>query len=170
MPYDCFISYSRADRDFASQLARELGRRGTRGFLDMQDISAGAEWSQSIKSAVEHSDAMIVILSPSATRSNYVMAEVGMAQALGKRIIPVLAPGARLDESVSELLRNYLILDAGELPVEEASARIVAAIKDISVDDARRLLPSTRRRRNLLWAALIAALLMSLIVLYVVLT
>jgi hypothetical protein len=97
------------------------------------------------------------------------MAELGMAQAMGKRIIPVLAPGARLDESVSDLLPNYLILDMGQLSVEEASARIVEAIKSIPVDAARRLLPSTRRRRNIVWAAIIAALLMSLIALYVTL-
>jgi TIR domain len=167
MPYDAFISYSRHDREFASVLARELGRRGTTGFLDMSDISAGAEWGHSIKAAIQNSDAVIVILSPEATTSNWVMAEVGMAQALNKPIIPVLAPGAQVEGSVSDLLRSYQIVNASELPVEEVSARIVAAMKGISVDAAKRLLP--RRRRNVLWMLAAAAVLVGLAALYVAL-
>lgn len=164
--YDYFISYSRHDQDFASQLARALGRHGIRGFLDKADISAGAEWGVSIKAAIEQSHAMIVILSPSTTTSNWVMAEVGMAQALEKLIIPVLAPGARLDTKFYYLLDRHLAVDAGKISVEETCAQIIAAIKGISIDDARYLLPSSRRRRKILWAALIATLIIIAVMLY----
>ncbi len=160
--HDYFICYSGEDRGFARQLARQLGHDGTRGVLDQDDISAGADWSQSIKTAIENSEAIIVIMSHSATSSNWILAEIGMAQALGKPIIPVLVPGAVVDESVFGLLDRYQVLDAASMPVEEVSARIVSATRKVPLAEAKRLLPLARRSRrlSLIWS--LAALLLLL--------
>ncbi len=101
-----FISYSRRDLGFAQRLYGELSSYGAKGFLDQVDIAVGADWSKMLKDAIETSDALVLILSKDAALSNFVMAEVGVAQGLGKKVIPVLAPGSMLEDSMVQLLSD----------------------------------------------------------------
>src|SRR5262245_51183158 len=146
--YDFFISYSRQDSPLASRLAHELRRFGMKGFVDQTDIATGASWDFAIKSAIEDTKAIIVILSPHVVSSHLVMAEVGIGQALEKLIIPVLAPGEHIDDSISPLLTDRLVLVADKLSIEEMATQILSTIKQIPLDEARLLLESSLRHRE----------------------
>jgi len=85
-----FISYSRADSEFALQLARDLKAAGAHVWLDQLDIHAGHEWDNAIEAALVAAPQMLLILSPSSASSRNVRNEVALALDEGKSIIPIL--------------------------------------------------------------------------------
>lgn len=133
---DIFISYSREDRAFAASLYKELGRFKVRGFMDQMDVAAGADFSRQLRDAIENADALVVVLSQAAVRSSFVLAELGMAQSLGKPVLPVLAPGEHYEDAVPPQLVDRLVIDATGVPIEEVAAKVVAAATNTSVDAA----------------------------------
>jgi hypothetical protein len=57
-----FISYAREDHDFVLKLATELKDQGISVWLDQWDIPAGADWDQSIDSALHDCSQFLIIL------------------------------------------------------------------------------------------------------------
>ncbi|MEO0735848.1 MAG: TIR domain-containing protein [Cyanobacteria bacterium J06649_12] len=87
---DVFISYSRADADFARQLNDGLQRQGKRTWFDQESIASGADFRAEIYRGIEASDHVLFILSPSSVKSPYCADEVEYAAKLNKRIVTVL--------------------------------------------------------------------------------
>jgi formylglycine-generating enzyme required for sulfatase activity len=85
-----FLSYSRANKDFALKLARELKAEGLPVWLDQLDIPAGARWDREVEKALKESEVFMIILTPASTNSENVLDEIGYAIDNGKRILPVL--------------------------------------------------------------------------------
>ena len=85
-----FVSYSRADSEFALKLASDLRANGASVWLDQLDIAPGARWDSSIEDALRRSARVIVLLSPKAVASQNVLDEVSFALDEGKTIVPVL--------------------------------------------------------------------------------
>ena len=85
-----FISYSKADGEFASALGRQLADQGIDTWMDQGMLQAGEDWSLKIDEAITAAYAMIVILSPDATGSQYVTYEWSFALGVGLPVIPVL--------------------------------------------------------------------------------
>ena len=67
-----FISYSRKNKDFALQLAKELRSSGFNIWFDQLDIPAGARWDDEIENALERSQIFMVILTPDSSKSDNV--------------------------------------------------------------------------------------------------
>lgn len=64
-----FISYSRNDNsEYAERLRKQLSERGFSPWLDTESIPSGSNWQQAIEKAIQESDTMITILSPSSNR------------------------------------------------------------------------------------------------------
>ena len=85
-----FVSYSRADSEFALKLASDLRANGASVWLDQLDIAPGARWDSAIEDALRRSARVIVLLSPKAVASQNVLDEVSFAMDEGKAIVPVL--------------------------------------------------------------------------------
>src|SRR5688500_2704260 len=85
-----FVSYSRADSQFAVKLASDLRANGASVWIDQLDIAAGARWDDAIEEALRRSARVIVLLSPKSAASQNVMDEVSFALDEGKTIVPVL--------------------------------------------------------------------------------
>lgn len=85
-----FLSYSRANKDFAVKLAKELKSSGFDIWLDQLDIPAGARWDQEVEKALRESEIFMLILTPSSIASENVKDEIGYAIDNGKRFLPVL--------------------------------------------------------------------------------
>ncbi len=158
---DIFISYSQQDREFAERLYRELQRFNVRGFMDATDLSAGAEFSRQLREAIRNADALLVILSSSASKSRWVMAEIGLAETLGKPVLPVLAPGENYEDSVPPQLLDKLVIDASAVPTDLVAAKIVAAITGTPVEVALQEVQSRvdKRHRTLITVSVALALL-----------
>jgi TPR repeat protein len=89
-PSTAFVSYSRGDCQFALRLAKDLKAKGAKVWMDTLDIRPGRKWEAEIEAAVHGCSRMLVILSPDSAASVNVHAEVALAIAEGKEIIPVL--------------------------------------------------------------------------------
>jgi len=88
--YHTFISYSRADGEFALKLANDLRSAGVNIWLDQLDIPPGARWDRAVEDALETCGRLLIILSPTSAGSENVQDEIGVAFDNNKPIIPIL--------------------------------------------------------------------------------
>jgi WD40 repeat protein len=87
---DVFISYSRADSDFARKLNDELQLQGKKTWFDQESIASGADFTQEICQGIKVCDNFLFILSPRSVSSPYCADEVEYAASLNKRFVTVL--------------------------------------------------------------------------------
>ena len=85
-----FISYSRINKDFALELAKELKLEGFDVWLDQLDIPLGARWDREVEKALKESEIFLIILTSASVASENVLDEIGYAIDSGKRILPIL--------------------------------------------------------------------------------
>jgi energy-coupling factor transporter ATP-binding protein EcfA2 len=89
-----FISYATADRPVAEEIAEWLRAAGHEPFLDhdLRDgIGVGEDWKQRLYRELRQVDAVVGVVTSSFVASNWCSAEVGIADALGCRLMPVRA-------------------------------------------------------------------------------
>ncbi len=87
---DVFLSYSRANSDFARKLNQELQIHGKTTWFDQESIASGADFAAEINSGIENADNFLFILSPRAIASSYCTDEVEHARKFAKRFVTVL--------------------------------------------------------------------------------
>lgn len=85
-----FISYSSSDAWIASKVSEEIKKLGIEVFLDRNDIETGDDIDDRVRRNLHEADEILVLVSPGALRSHWVMMEVGAARTLGKRLVPIL--------------------------------------------------------------------------------
>jgi len=85
-----FISYSRANSEFTTRLARDLQKAGFPAWLDQLDIAAGSRWDDEVEKALHSCTVCLFVLSPEAMQSQNVKDEIGYAIDTGKVILPVM--------------------------------------------------------------------------------
>ncbi len=126
---EVFISYAQSDVDKVRLLLSELRNLRVHGWMDQADLAAGDAVASSIRSALLHAHAVVVLLSPTALKSQWVNFELGAAEALGKKIIPVLIEGDVETEELPEILRGRQWLDARKKPPGEVAREIERLIQ-----------------------------------------
>jgi len=88
-----FVCYSQSDASvYAGQLAAHLEASGVPAWLD-KEIVTGQRWSQVIESQLDRCSAVVVVMTPAGSRSEWVDREIAHARAAGKPILPVLRAG-----------------------------------------------------------------------------
>ncbi len=97
-----FVSYSRHDFYFAEALTAELAATGrVRPWLDVANLRPGTDWSTAIDTALDESDALVLVTSPAAMRSPYVRDEWQRALAADKPIHLALVRRTRLPDELA---------------------------------------------------------------------
>jgi hypothetical protein len=89
-----FISYATPDRAIADEVSRWLRAAGHEPFLDhdlREGISVGEDWRQRLYRELRRVDAVIGVVTSSFVASNWCSAELGIADALGCRLMPLCA-------------------------------------------------------------------------------
>ncbi|NJL44794.1 MAG: toll/interleukin-1 receptor domain-containing protein [Leptolyngbyaceae cyanobacterium SM2_3_12] len=134
-----FISYSSADIKLAKRVANTLREAGFQVWDDSQ-ILPGENWGASLGKALEESDAMVVLLTPSSVHSASIFHEVGYA--LGKqeykgRLIPVIAASSeQLDSREIPWVLNLQQFKTIRLPNlaedDEGLKQITQALKAVA--------------------------------------
>ena len=124
-----FLSHLKEDKPFARLLEKMMVERGVQVFVD-DNFKVGDYWSETLRREMEKASALVLVL-PSAGLSmrNFLWFEAGAAKALGKRVLAVLPPRARLDGLPTDIA-DVLLLDAGERPLESIADTLVQAIPD----------------------------------------
>ncbi len=99
MKYDIFISYSRKDFDEVNAFVEILQKRveALTYWFDITGIESGDEFEEKIISAINNSSYVLFALSENSIQSKWTKDEVIYAQNIGKKVIPILLKGARLD-------------------------------------------------------------------------
>ncbi|MFB2892909.1 TIR domain-containing protein [Aerosakkonemataceae cyanobacterium BLCC-F50] len=87
---DVFISYSRADSDFARKLNSGLQIQNKTTWFDQESIASGEDFEQEIFKGIEKCNNFLFIISPHSIESPYCANEVEYAKKLNKRIVTVL--------------------------------------------------------------------------------
>ena len=168
--YKAFISYSHSDEHWAKWLQRalekyklpksfrqsnpELPARLYPIFRDRDELASGGELSESIRKAMEDSDALIVICSPAARASKWVNEEIKRFKASGRgdRIFCFLVsgkpdanspecafPAAILQDEHGYVVHEPLAADAtlkGD-GKRNAMLKIAAGLLNVGVDDLK---------------------------------
>lgn len=125
-----FISYAREDSSHARCLLEQLKKLEVGGWLDGSDIAAGSAFPEAIRKALNRASAVLVLVSPSSLKSQWVQFEVGAAEALGKPIIPILVSGEdEVREDAPLLLRERQWLDARRQKPEDVAKEIEQALR-----------------------------------------
>jgi hypothetical protein len=88
-----FISYSRDDGDMMRRVRDTLAAEGMTIWIDEHLTAGTPSWRAEIEKAIENASAMIVLLSPTAKRSEWVNNEIAYAQAHEIAIFPLLVRG-----------------------------------------------------------------------------
>ena len=112
-----FISYGSKDEALASKLAASLEEAGLDPWYDKREILPGDNWAEKISQGLKESEAMVVLLTPSALESDTVQRNISFA--LG-------------DESFSNRLIPVIIGDSHDLP-EDRMPWILKRLKTITV-------------------------------------
>lgn len=100
--YQCFISYSSCDADFAKRLHSDLQNEGVRCWFDRHDMKIGDRLRSTIDEAIRVKDKLLLILSESSLRSNWVEKEVETAFEEESRTGKTILFPIRIDDSVMD--------------------------------------------------------------------
>ena len=95
MAANVFLSYAMADTALAAQVAQSLGKSGIDTPLFHAGLKPGDSYVEQLRKGLQNSDAVVIVLSDASVNSANVMAELGAALALNKRIVaikPSLSP------------------------------------------------------------------------------
>jgi WD40 repeat protein len=87
---DVFVSYSRRDTEFVRRLVEGLQARGKEVWLDTEGIRDGEVFPDAIRSAVEGSNAFVLVISPDSIASSFCDQEVDHAVEHHKQIVPLV--------------------------------------------------------------------------------
>ncbi len=86
-----FISYSRRDAELGQRFAIALKRLGLKALDPERELRPGEDWRHSVQSAIKQSDVVVTLVStPASLQSSWTSYEVGVAEALGKRVLLLL--------------------------------------------------------------------------------
>lgn len=91
-----FVSYAHEDKDFARELNKRLREQDRIPWQDLLNIRGGVSWQAAIDDALRNAEALVVIMSPHATKSQYVTYEWAFALGAGVPVIPVVRKRADL--------------------------------------------------------------------------
>lgn len=129
---EVFISYSRADSDFARQLNDVLQTQGKTTWFDQESIAAGEDFQQEIHRGIEKSDNFLFIISPNSVNSPYCADEVEYAQRLEKRFVTVLYRKVS-SEQIHPLLRRVQWIDFSQ-PEEDFYSHFNELVRTLDTD------------------------------------
>jgi CRP-like cAMP-binding protein len=126
-----FISYARADVEFAKQLARGLRRLGVDVWVDVYSITAGKSWARQVAEALDHCGAMVVVLSPASMASENSDDEWNFYLDKKKPVVPVLYQPV----DVPYRLNKLQYVDFTAQPLDAALTEVAVAIRRATGED-----------------------------------
>lgn len=123
-----FLSYDSRDKQLASLLARSLASSGFDVWHHEGRVLPGDNWARKVAEALEHSDAMVVLVSPQSMRSRFVREEINYALGSSKyagRVVPVLV---RPTDEMPWYLKKLSLVRVGK-DRAEVGRRVIDALQ-----------------------------------------
>jgi ferric-dicitrate binding protein FerR (iron transport regulator) len=143
-----FISYSRADKEFAIKLARELRSSGYPIWLDQFDIPAGSRWDDEVERALRECSIFMIILTPASIASMNVKDEIGFAIHYGKRILPILVEKCQVPLRLSRFQYVDFTMKSFEDGIESAKQLLTSSMNESTQKRASAGGPTTFQNKD----------------------
>lgn len=121
-----FVSYSRKDEAFVLKLATNLKNQGVPVWLDQWDIPTGANWDRTIEKALDESNYLLLILSPTSVNSDEVQCEWREALDDKKTVVPILYQPCEIPYRLNTI--QYIDFTSRSPDDEEAIGQILNAL------------------------------------------
>lgn len=123
-PLRVFLSYTATDAAPARRVHAILSKQPNIEIFSTNSLSAGENWIPKLRKALSEADLFIVLLSPNAFESKWVLYELGAAWGLNKPIIPVVTQ-LEMSSKVPLVLRDVPLLSIEDLENSEAVNQIL---------------------------------------------
>jgi hypothetical protein len=127
--YDIFISYSRRDKEFVSQLCEALTQANQKIWVDWNDIPPAEDWRQEIYRGIEAANNFVFIISPNSTSSKVCGEELDHAIKHGKRLVPIVRQDVGYDNVHPELGRINWIFFREDDDFDSAFRKLISAVE-----------------------------------------
>ena len=101
--YSCFISFSSKDQDFANRLYADLQSKGVRCWFAPEHLKIGAELRIDIDESIRVHDKLLLVLSDTSVKSQWVQQEVETALAKERGQGRTVLFPIRLDDTVMQI-------------------------------------------------------------------
>jgi hypothetical protein len=149
-----FIAHSSTDRWIARRISQDLIALGVTTFLDEKDIETGDSIDEAIHKHLTECDELLILLSPAALKSHWVLVEIGGGRALEKRLVPIMLQIGPND--LPAPISKGLARDLNEIEkyYEEVKARVAGTAQPAqtsvrtTTQATRRAVASARTRRT----------------------
>lgn len=128
-----FISYSRKDEGVVRQISEYLETHGVDVWRDVESISPGESFQDSLRNSIDSADVVLCIVSPNYFSSQWCQTELATAAADRRPIIPVVAKEAA---DLNSPLRHINSLDCrymDKMTDSERNERLDVLINAINV-------------------------------------
>ena len=123
----CFLSYSSADEDFAAMLHADLQSNGVRCWFAAHDVKGGRKLRQQIEQAIQMNDCLLLVLSVSSMKSEWVRTELAHAiQRESAEVRQVLFPIRLID---FQAIRHWTCFDS------DSGSDLAKKVRDYYIPD-----------------------------------
>ncbi|MFN7180653.1 TIR domain-containing protein [Hyphomonas sp.] len=153
---DVFISYARADQDFATAFAECLRKKGLAVAIDRHLLASaeGQSWREPLVKAIQGTDRLVLILTPNSAQSKEVLNEIALAEQYDRQILVLSLTGGRPGEFPANILPDLkwrlsarqqgALHVTAETSPEAAAASLIALVQKGLAKD-----PDPRRSGNM---------------------
>lgn len=148
MSKEIFISYSRRDTEFVTRLASDLDAHVAGVWFDQSTIQLGQNWHDEIIEGIKECKAFILVLSPDAAASKYVLEEVNKAVELGKTIFPILYRPGKWTGEFESLIKEIQTLDLRSGSYTDNFQKLVDGLIEAGAGKANTERPFLRQSTN----------------------
>jgi hypothetical protein len=123
-----FISYSRADSEWARPFAEALKKLGLRVWFDQFEIEPGVPWDAALESGIRDSDVFVALVERENLLRPNLFFELGAAIGMKKKVVAIVPKDIDPAQLPVELrLRRYLVRNSPQGTAEELSESLSAA-------------------------------------------
>ena len=129
--YDIFISYSREDFHIVESIIDKLEKDGFVIWIDRNGIMSGDAFKGIIVEAIEMSKVVLFFSSVSSNKSKWCPKEIEIANARGKKIIPIKLDNSYYNKEVELDLINLNYIDFTN--INQREIRIEALVRDLNI-------------------------------------
>ena len=122
-----YISYAHSDNDaFVDMLVQHLTDAGIPVWYDRK-LSVGDSWTTAVSEKIAGCSAFLVVMTPEAEASAWVMREISLADRLAKPILPLLRRGKRFF-GLADI--QYIDVRSGQMPEDRLTETLWKLIQE----------------------------------------
>lgn len=131
MGYKVFLSHSTKDMNLVLNIRNHLNKAGITVYLAEEDLQPGMNLPQKIINNIKSSHCMLVVLTDTGIRSQFVNQEIGIAKGINQRIIPMIEKKAK--EEMRGLLEGHELIIFEKTKPDQAIKRVSSYITGLKL-------------------------------------